>query len=100
MKTMLDHDTITGTEECTTIESELSDDPALNVLQKVFHYHNFRSNQKKIIDTILKDKDVLAIMATGDGKSLCYWVPGIIIEGVTVVITPLIALLNDQVSKL
>ena len=100
MKTMFDHDTITGTEECTTIESESSDDPALNVLQKVFHYHNFRSNQKDIIDTILKDKDVLAIMATGGGKSLCYWVPGIIIEGVTVVITPLIALLNDQVSKL
>jgi bloom syndrome protein len=100
MKTVFDYDTITGTEECTTIESELSDDPALNVLQKVFHYHNFRSNQKDIIDTILKDKDVLAIMATGGGKSLCYWIPGIISKGATVVVTPLIALLNDQVSKL
>ena len=94
---MFDHDTITDTKECTTIESELSDDPALNVLQKVFHYHNFRSNQKDFIDTILKDKDVLAIMATGGGKSLCYWVPGIIIEGVTVVII-LDSLLNRPIA--
>ena len=76
MKTMFDNDIITGTKECTTIESELSDDPALNILQKVFHYHDFRSNQKDIINTSLGDKDALAIMATGGGKSLCYWIPG------------------------
>ena len=57
-------------------------------------------NQKDVIETLLQDKDVLAVIPTGGGKSLCYWIPGIISKGVTVVVPLLIALLNDQVSKL
>ncbi|XP_028417784.1 ATP-dependent DNA helicase Q-like 4B [Dendronephthya gigantea] len=56
--------------------------------------------QKEVIDQILSDKDILTIMPTGGGKSICYWIPGLARIGVTVVITPLVALLNDQVAKL
>ena len=76
------------------------EDPVLCVLQKVFKHQTFRDNQKDVIESLLQDKDVLAVIPTGGGKSLCYWIPGIISKGVTVVVTPLIALLNDQVSKL
>ena len=75
-------------------------DPALSVMQKVFNHQTFRDNQKDVIESLLQDKDVLAVIPTGGGKSLCYWVSGIISKGVTVVVTPLIALLNDQVFKL
>jgi RecQ family ATP-dependent DNA helicase len=84
----------------TEFEMETLEDPVLCVLQKVFNHQTFRDNQKDVIETLLQDKDVLAVIPTGGGKSLCYWIPGIISKGVTVVVTPLIALLNDQVSKL
>lgn len=91
---------ILGPNETTSAVSTPSDNPAQDILQKVFHYSTFRGNQQEVVQSILQNKDVLTIISTGGGKTLCYWIPGIINDGVTVVITPLVALLNDQVRKL
>ena len=81
-------------------EMEPLEDPVLCVLQKVFKHQTFRDNHKDVTESLMQDKDVLAVIPTEGGKSLCYWIPGIISKSVTVVVTSLIALLNDQVSKL
>ena len=80
--------------------SKPRDNPAQDVLEKVFHYNTFRGNQQEVVRSILQNKDEHTIIPTGGGKTLCYWIPGIINDGATVVITPLVALLNDQVRKL
>ena len=72
----------------------------LEVLKEYWGYDGFRPMQEEIIGAALEGKDVLAIMPTGGGKSVCFQVPGLMSEGVTLVITPLIALMKDQVQNL
>lgn len=75
-------------------------DDARNVLRDVFGYDAFRPGQESAVAAILEGRDVLAVMPTGAGKSLCYQIPGLVLPGITLVVSPLISLMRDQVFAL
>ncbi len=71
-----------------------------DILQSYWGHNSFRGSQEEIISAVLEGSDVLAMLPTGGGKSICYQVPGMILEGICIVVSPLIALIRDQVTGL
>ena len=70
------------------------------VLRDIFGFDEFRPGQEEIVDDLLTNRHVLAVMPTGSGKSLCYQVPALVKGGLTIVVSPLVALMQDQVAAL
>ena len=71
-----------------------------DILRATFGYESFRPGQEEIVDALLEGCNVLAVMPTGSGKSLCYQVPALVKGGLSIVVSPLVALMQDQVAAL
>lgn len=85
----------------TSVAAQTSTTPsAQNILEDVFGYQAFREGQRDVVERAIKGEDSLVIMPTGGGKSLCYQIPALVREGITLVISPLISLMKDQVDQL
>lgn len=75
-------------------------DKALELLKVFFGYDNFKKGQYELISHILNGEDCLGIMPTGAGKSICYQIPALMFDGISIVVSPLISLMKDQVDSL
>src|ERR671918_2233015 len=75
-------------------------DPLRDQLQELFGLDDFRPAQREVIEDVLRGKDVLCVMPTGAGKSLCYQLPAAVMGGLTIVVSPLISLMENQVQQL
>jgi len=82
------------------VNQQTSEDPKRRILKDVFGFDDFRPGQAAAMDSLLAGRPVLTVMPTGAGKSLCYQVPALVLGGLTVVVSPLVALMQDQVSAL
>lgn len=91
---------IQGLSAANAVACEPTMQSAYNALHRYFGYENFRPGQEKLIEAILAGRDALGIMPTGAGKSLCYQIPGIMLPGLAIVISPLVSLMKDQVDSL
>src|SRR5436190_15526077 len=72
----------------------------IEVLRQVFRYDDFRPGQAAVVEAQMAGRDVLSVAPTGAGKSVSYWVPALLSTGVTIVVSPLISLMKDQVDRL
>ncbi len=72
----------------------------INILKERFGYDSFRIGQKEIIEDVLNGRNCVAMLPTGGGKSLCYQLPGYILDGSVLIISPLVSLMEDQVQQL
>jgi len=81
-------------------KSKIESSAALEILQTIYGYGEFRGQQREIVDAVIRGEDALVLMPTGGGKSLCYQIPSLVRQGTGVVVSPLIALMQDQVDAL
>src|SRR3954470_10404487 len=77
-----------------------TDRAALDVLSAQFGFESFRPGQERVVEALLAGRSALAVFPTGGGKSLCYQLPALLLDGITIVVSPLIALMKDQVDSL
>ena len=88
------------TDNSERVFSETGDALSLDILRSVFGHNQFKGKQEEAVKTILQKKDCVVLMPTVGGKTVCYAVPGMVLKGVTIVVSPLIALILDQIQRL
>ena len=89
-----------STDNSEKVFSETGDALSLDILRSVFGHNQFKGKQEEAVKTILQKKDCVVLMPTIGGKTVCYAVPGMVLTGVTIVVSPLIALILDQIQRL